>query len=147
MYGLWVILLVVAGRANITTRNFPAAFAGFATNIVLLLLLVPRLGIAGGGIALVGAYVVMLAVMHALVRRKFRVAFEWRRLALIVVIMGGLTVAGELLLPTHGAVGFVTRAAVFLAIPGVMYLAGFAHDEELAQIRGLVRWARAKRGL
>jgi O-antigen/teichoic acid export membrane protein len=144
MYGFWVILLVVAGRAKVTTRNFPAAFAGLVANIVLLLVLVPRLGIAGGGIALAGAYVVMLGVMHVLVRRAFTVVFEWRRLAQIVLVMGGLAAAGDLALPTHGAVGFVTRAAVFLAVPLVMYFTGFAHEQELVQLRGLVRWARAR---
>jgi O-antigen/teichoic acid export membrane protein len=144
MYGLWVILLVVAGRAHVTSRNFPAAFAGLVANIVLLVVLVPRLGIAGGGIALTGAYIVMLGVMHMLVRRAFKVFFEWRRLALIVVIMGGLAAAGDLVCPTHGALGFVTRAAVFGAIPVVMYAVGFAHKQELAQARGMVRWARAR---
>ena len=81
MYGLWVVLLVIAGRAQVTRRNFPAAFVGLAVNIVLLILLVPRYGIAGGGIALCGAYAAMLAVMHLLIRRAFPVTFEWRRLA------------------------------------------------------------------
>jgi O-antigen/teichoic acid export membrane protein len=143
MYGFWVILLVVAGRAKVTTRNFPAAFAGLVTNIILLVVLVPRLGIAGGGIALAGAYVVMLGVMHLLVRRAFKVAFEWRRLALIVLIMGGAAAAGELLLPTHGFAGFVTRAAVFALVPVAMYFAGFAHEQELAQLRGLIERVRA----
>jgi O-antigen/teichoic acid export membrane protein len=145
MYGFWVILLVVAGRAKITTRNFPAAFAGLVTNIILLLVLVPRIGIAGGGIALAGAYVVMLGVMHVLVRRSFKVAFEWRRLAQIVVVMGGCAAGGDLLLPTHGLVGFVTRAAVIAAVPVVLYLIGFAHQQELAQIRALIGRARASR--
>ena len=64
-----------------TTRNFPAALAGLAANVILLLVLVPALGIAGAGIALCGAYVVMIAVMHLLTRRAFAAAFEWRRLA------------------------------------------------------------------
>jgi O-antigen/teichoic acid export membrane protein len=144
MYGLWVILLVVAGRANVTTRNFPAAFAGLVTNVVLLLLLVPRIGIAGGGIALAGAYVVMLGVMHALVRRAFKVTFEWRRLTQIVVIVGGLAVAGDLALPTHGTIGFITRAAVFAAIPALLFVTGFAHPQELARARDALRWVRAK---
>ncbi len=84
MYGLWVVFLVIAGRAKVTTRNFPAAFAGLAANVILLVLLVPPLGIAGAGIALCGAYVVMLGVMHLLTRRAFSVAFEWRRLAQLV---------------------------------------------------------------
>ncbi len=144
MYGLWVILLVVAGRANVTTRNFPAALAGLVTNVLLLVLLVPKIGIAGGGLALAGAYVVMLGVMHLLVRRAFKVVFEWRRLAQIILIMGGLAAAGDLALPTHGAVGFLARAAVFAAIPALLFATGFAHQQELTRARGALTWLRAK---
>jgi O-antigen/teichoic acid export membrane protein len=144
LYGLWVVFLVVAGRAKVTTRNFPAALAGLVANVALLVLLVPSLDIAGAGIALCGAYVVMLGVMHALTRRAFAVSFEWRRLAQVVIVMGGIAVAGDVVLPAHGAAGFVTRAAAFLAIPAALYLTGFAHDRERAQLRTLL--ARARRG-
>jgi O-antigen/teichoic acid export membrane protein len=143
MYGLWVVFLVIAGRANVTTRNFPASLAGLVANVVLLLVLVPPLGIAGAGVALCGAYVVMLAVMHLLTRRAFAAQFEWRRLLQLVIVMGGLAALGDLLLPTHGAVGLLSRAAVFAAIPLVLHLARFAHPEELAQLRALV--ARLRR--
>ncbi len=143
LYGLWVVFLVIAGRAKVTTRNFPAALAGLVTNVVMLLVLVPTLGIAGAGIALCGAYVVMIGVMHALTRQVFAVRFEWRRLVQLVVVLGGLSAAGDLLLPTHGAVGFVTRAAVLGAMPLVLLLTGFAHTQELAQARTLL--ARARR--
>ncbi len=138
MYGLWVVFLVIAGRAKVTTRNFPASLAGLAANVILLVLLVGPLGIAGAGIALCGAYVVMLSVMHLLTRRVFAVRFEWRRLTLVVVVMGGLTTAGGVWLPTHGALGFLSRAAVFLAIPAVLYVTGFAHPQELHQLRLLI---------
>ena len=144
MYGLWVVLLVIAGRANVTRRNFPAAIAGLAANVVLLVLLVPPLGIAGAGIALCGAYVAMLGIMHLLTRRLFEVAFEWRRLAHLTVVIGGLAAAGDLLLPTHGFVGFVTRLAVFAAIPVVLLGSGFAHREELVQARSLLARARSR---
>jgi O-antigen/teichoic acid export membrane protein len=141
MYGLWVVLLVVAGRAKITSRNFPAALVGLVVNVVLLIVLVPRFGIAGGGIALCGAYVAMLGVMHMLIRRAFPVSFEWRRLAQLAVVIGGLAVAGDLLLPTSGLGGFVTRALVFLAIGPVLWVTGFVHraelDQGLATLRGL----------
>ena len=103
----------------------------------------PPLGIAGAGIALCGAYVVMLAVMHVLTRRAFAAQFEWRRLAQLAVVMGGVAVAGELLLPTHGVAGLLTRAAAFAAIPLVLYVTGFAHPEELSQLHAL--FARARR--
>ena len=77
----------------------------------------------------------MLGVMHLLVRRAFKVAFEWRRLAQIVLIMGGLAAAGDLALPTHGAVGFLARAAAFAAIPALLFATGFAHQQELTRAR------------
>ena len=146
MYGLWVVFLVIAGRAKVTTRNFPASLAGLAANVILLVVLVPTFGIAGAGIALCGAYVVMLTVMHLLTRHVFAVQFEWRRLTQVTVVMGALATGGDLLLPTHGAVGFLTRAAVFAAIPLVLYLTGFAHPQELQQARALLSRLRRAGG-
>ena len=143
LYGLWVVFLVIAGRAKVTTRNFPASLAGLAANVVLILLLVPPLGIAGAGIALCGAYVVMLTVMHLLTRRAFRVAFEWRRLAQLCVVMSAVAVAGDLLLPTQGFVGFITRLAALCTIPLLLAATGFAHSEERRELRALV--ARLRR--
>jgi O-antigen/teichoic acid export membrane protein len=143
LYGLWVVFLVIAGRAKVTTRNFPAALAGLVANVVLLIVLVPSLGIAGAGIALCAAYVVMLGVMHLLTRGAFTVAFEWRRLAQLWLVMGGVAAAGDVLLPTHGLLGFVTRALVFALIPLILLVTGFAHPQELRQARELVRRARA----
>ena len=145
MYGLWVVFLAVAGRAKVTERNFPAAIAGLAANVVLLLVLVPALGLAGAGLALCGAYVVMLGVMHALTRHAFPVDFEWRRLLQLVVVVGGLAAAGELALPTSGAVGFVSRALVWLVIPVALLVTGFAHGAELRQARQLLARLRSPR--
>jgi O-antigen/teichoic acid export membrane protein len=146
LYGLWVVFLAVAGRAKVTERNFPAAIAGLAANVVLLLVLVPPLGLAGAGLALCGAYVVMLAVMHLLTRRAFPVAFEWRRLVQLTLIVGGLAAAGDLALPTSGAVGFISRAAVWAVIPPALLATGFAHGAELDQARALVARVRGRAG-
>ena len=81
----------------------------------------------------------MLAVMYLLTRNVFAVDFEWGRLARLVLVMGGLTAAGDLVLPTHGAVGLLTRLAVFAAIPLVLFVTGFAHRAELRQARALIR--------
>ena len=146
LYGLWVVLLVVAGRAKVTRRNFPAALVGLAVNVLLLIWLVPRYGIAGGGLALCGAYLAMLGVMHLLIRRAFPVSFEWRRLAQLVAVMGGLALAGDLLLPTSGLGGFAARAAVLVAMPVVLWLTGFVHGAELEQARAALRLLRTRLG-
>jgi O-antigen/teichoic acid export membrane protein len=138
LYGLFLVLVAMAGRAQVTIRNAPAALCGLAVNIALLAALVPPLGIAGAGLALVGAYVVMLVVMWLLTRNLFHVPFEWARLALVVVVAGGLSVAGELLLPDAGVTGFVTRAAVLAVILPALYATGFFRPGEVAAAKRLI---------
>jgi O-antigen/teichoic acid export membrane protein len=117
LYGLFLVFVTIAGRAKVTTRTFPAAVVGLAVNVVALALLVGPLGPAGAGIALCAAYVAMLVVVHLLTRRLFVVPFEWSRLARIVAIVAGASIAGEVLLPESGAGGFLSRALVLALIP------------------------------
>lgn len=148
LYGLYQVLIVITGRARATTRNLPAAGAGLAVNIALLLWLVPNgglgLGIAGAGIALCGAYVAMLAVMHLLTRRLFPVAFEWRRLAQLAAIFAAVAVSGELLLPTSGAAGLVLRILWLAWVPALLLVTRFFHPHERAQARALVADGRRR---
>jgi len=140
-----VVFLTIAGRAKVTTRNFPAAIVGLITNVVLLVALVGPLGLAGAGIALCGAYALMLAFMHLLTRRQFAVTFEWGRLAQLVVVVGGLAVAGDLLLPTDGALGLLGRLLVCAAIGPALLATGFVHPAELRQARALLERVMAGR--
>jgi hypothetical protein len=73
------------------------------------------------------------------------VDFEWRRLTQLVIVVGGLAAAGELALPTSGAVGFIARAAVWAIIPPALLATGFAHGAELRQARLLLARLRAVR--
>ncbi len=102
LYGLYLVFVTIAGRAKVTTRNAPAALAGLAVNVVVLVVAVDRVGIAGAGIALCAAYVVMLAAIHLLTRRLFPVPFAWARMAAISAVLAAITVGGELLLPDGG---------------------------------------------
>jgi O-antigen/teichoic acid export membrane protein len=142
LYGLFLVFVTIAGRAKITTRTFPAAMLGLVANAVLLVTLVPSLGIRGAGIALCGAYVVMLVAIHLLTRRIFVVPFEWARLNLAVGVMAGVSVAGEELLPTHGLVGFVTRGAALAAIPAILLVTRFLRPHELERLRAMARRRR-----
>ena len=96
---------MIAGRARVTSRNLPAAAAGLAVNVTLLIVLVPDsgagLGIAGAGIALCGRLRWRCSSSCTCSRAGlFKVGFEWRRLALLAAILAGVAVSGELLLPT-----------------------------------------------
>ena len=139
LYGLFLVFVTIAGRARVTTRTFPAAAAGLAVNVAALVVLVEPLGIAGAGIALCAAHLAMLLVAHLLTRRLFAVPFERGRLALLVGVIAGVAVAGELLLPESGALGFGLRALALAAIPLVLLAAGFLAPEEAARLRELYR--------
>jgi len=147
MYGLFLVLVTIGGRAGVTTRTFPAALAGVVVNVVVLVALVEPLGIAGAGIALVAAYTVMLIVLHLLTRGLFAVPFDWPRLAHAVVLLAGVAVAGELLLAESGVAGFASRALALAALPLLFALTRFARPQELAALRGLrtVRLRRPRR--
>jgi O-antigen/teichoic acid export membrane protein len=141
-------MIVITGRARVTSRNLPAAGAGLLVNVALLLLLVPHggldLGIAGAGIALCGAYVAMLAVMHLLTRRLFAVGFQWRRLALLSTILAGVAVSGELLLPRSGFAGLALRVLWLALIPALLLITRFFEPDERAQARALLADGRRR---
>jgi hypothetical protein len=101
--------------------------------------LVDPLGIAGAGIALCGAYVVIVFVFHMLTRSMFPVPFEWSRLVAAVLVLTTLGLAGELLLPTHGFTGLATRFAVLCLAPPALVAARVVTVSELRRITELRR--------
>jgi O-antigen/teichoic acid export membrane protein len=125
LYALYMVLVVILGRTGRTEFNFPATLAALAANIALNLALVPPLGIVGAGIALVASYIVVLALMYGFTQRLFPVPYEWGRLARILFVSAALVLAGELLLPTDGALGFLGRSILWLAYPLALLATGF----------------------
>jgi O-antigen/teichoic acid export membrane protein len=148
LYGLYLVFVAISGRARVTSRNVPAALAGLAVNIVLLVVLVPaggaNLGIAGAGIALCGAYAAMLAVMYLLTRSLFRVGFEWLRLGQLTAILTGVAVSGELVLPDHGLLGLATRVAWLALVPVALLASRFFHPHEREHARRLLTDGRRR---
>lgn len=145
LYGLYLVFVTIAGRAQMTVRTIPAAVAGLVVNVVVLILLVDPLGAAGAGIALVAAYATILAVVFVLTRSLLAIPFEWRRLAAAVALAAGVSVAGELALPTAGADGFALRAALLALLPVGYVLAGAITRSELRAARRLAGRLRRQR--
>jgi len=139
LYGLYLVLVSIAGRRKATLRTLPAALIGVAVNVGVLIWLVPPLGITGAAIALCAAYVAMLGALHLMTRRLFVVPFEWGRVTRLVVVAGGIAVAGNLLLPDAGPGGLLTRAAALAVIPPALVLAGVVSTAELRALRQSLR--------
>ena len=145
LYALYLVLAVSVQRTGRTAFNFPVTGTALAVNIALNVILIPEHGLVGAGIALVGAYVVMIALMYGVTRRVFPLELEWGRMARIVGIAAALFAFGELLLPDSGLAGFVLRALVALAYLPLLYVSGFFHDRELGALRAALENARRPR--
>ncbi len=145
LYGLYLLLVSIAGRAKVTIRTLPAALAGVVVNVLVLVLLVGPLGIEGAAIALCASYVAMLVVLFALTRDVFHVPFEWARIAGLTLVAGGIAVAGNLLLPTSGVDGFLARLAVWAVIPLALVAARVVRPAELRTLLAAARRARQSR--
>jgi O-antigen/teichoic acid export membrane protein len=149
LYALYLAMVVILGRTGRTEFSFPATIAAVITNVLLNLLLVPSHGIVGAGLALVASYVIVLGLMYLFTQRLFRVPYEWRRLALILLSAAAIVGAGEVLLPTSGALGLLSRGVLWLVYPLVLFALGFLHPEERSGLGDLLRpsaiAARARR--
>jgi O-antigen/teichoic acid export membrane protein len=139
LYALYLAMVIILGRTGRTEFSLPATAAATVTNLILNLVLVPPLGIVGAGLSLMASYVVVVALMYAFTQRLFPIPYEWRRLALIVLSAAALVGAGEALLPTSGAAGLASRAALWLAYPAVLFAIGFLHEEERSRLVALLR--------
>jgi O-antigen/teichoic acid export membrane protein len=144
LYALFLVLSVAVGRVGRTEFNFPVTAAAAGCNVLLNVLLVPPLELVGAGLALVGAYLVMLALMYAVTQRVFPLPLEWGRIIRIVGIAGAVFAFGELTLPTSGAVGLLARAALVPAFAALLYASGFLHPDEVRRLRALVERVRRR---
>jgi O-antigen/teichoic acid export membrane protein len=138
LYALYLVLVVILGRTGRTEFNFPAAIGGLLANVALNLVLVPPLGIAGAGLALVASYLVVLGMMYVFTQRLFPVPYEWGRLLRVVLIVAAIVGLAELVVPTSGVDGLLIRAVLFAAYPLALLATGFFSDEErgwLARLR------------
>jgi O-antigen/teichoic acid export membrane protein len=139
LYALYLGMVVILGRTGRTEFSFPATIAAVATNVVLNLALVPSHGIVGAGLALVGSYLVVLALMYVFTQRLFPVPYEWGRLALVVLSAAVLVGTGEALLPTTGLGGLASRTALWLVYPLALFAVGFLNTEERSRLGELLR--------
>jgi O-antigen/teichoic acid export membrane protein len=138
LYALYMVMVVILGRTGRTEFNLPAAIAALLVNVVLNLLLVPSLEIVGAGLALVGSYLVVVALMYGFTQRLFPVPYEWGRLARVVLTAAALVGLAELATPTEGPAGLLLRAAIFAAFPLALLASGFftaAERSWLARLR------------
>ena len=133
IYAGYTVLAIGSGRARRTQLNWVVSGIGAAANVALNFWLVPRYGMVGAAISTLAAYLVLFAGMTLYAQHVYPVAYQWRRVATVVLAAAGLTVAaratGLSLVPS------ITLVAVY---PLVLLVLGFYLPAERARIRRLV---------
>lgn len=147
LYGVYLTQLVILGRTGRTEFNLPATAAALGLNLVLNLILVPDHGIVGAGIASAVSYAAAVALMYVFTQRLFPVPWQWGRLAVIAGSAALMIAAGDMLLPTDGAVSLLSRTALWLAYPVVLWFGGAISPEERAVVRRLANREELSRRL
>jgi O-antigen/teichoic acid export membrane protein len=133
IYAGYTVLAIGSGRARRTQLNWVVSGTGAAVNVALNFWLVPRYGMVGAAISTLAAYVVLFAGMTLYAQRVYPVAYQWRRVATVVLAAAGLTV-----IPRATGLSFAPSVALVAAYPLVLLLCGFYLPAERARIRRLV---------
>jgi O-antigen/teichoic acid export membrane protein len=109
-----------------------ATWLGALINVGMNVLTIPRWGMMAGAWATCAAYVAMAGAVWALGRRTRAVPYEWGRLGAVAAWTALLWAAAE-------RVGLPGRVLLALAFPVGLRVSGFLHDEELAELRAILR--------
>ena len=144
LYALYLVLVVILGRTGRTELSFPATLTAVVVNIALNLILVPEHGIVGAGVALLVSYLVVVALMYAIVRRLFYVPYEWRRLAIAIGLAAALIAVGETLVSHDGADGLALTLGLCAAYPAGLWAARFLTEEERTRLGALFARVRGE---
>jgi O-antigen/teichoic acid export membrane protein len=130
----YIVMAIGVGRVKRTQFNWVITGAAAALSVVLNLLLVPRYGLIGSGIAAASAYTAMFLGMCWYAQRVFPTPYQWRRVATAAGGAVALTVIGKLL-----DVPLAAALALIAAYPLVLLLLGFALPAERARLRSALR--------
>jgi len=146
LYGGYFIAAIGVGRRKANQFNWVVVAAAAAVEVVALVVLVPRYGVAGAGWSLVVAYGAMFALMLWREHRVFPVPYRWARIARIPVVLAAALLIGQLLVPDHGAWPLVLRIGIVALIPLGYVAVGFLDRAERGRARQIVRGLRSRGG-
>ncbi|HEU5477976.1 MAG TPA: oligosaccharide flippase family protein [Gaiellaceae bacterium] len=132
-YAGFTVVTIATGRTRNTQFNWVAAALAAVLNFTLNLWVIPAYGMLGAAYATLAAYALLMVVRTWNAQKMYPVAYQWRRVAVLLLAAGGLTLVGELL-PRSLALAF----GLTLAYPLALGLLGFYLPAERRRLRRLL---------
>jgi O-antigen/teichoic acid export membrane protein len=129
----FIVVTIAAGRTRRTQFNWIAATAAAIVNFSLNVWLIPAYGMLGAAYATLAAYALLMLIRTWNAQKLFRVAYQWRRVATVLLAAGALTGVGELF--RHS---LPLAFALTLAYPLVLAAFGFYLPAERRRLKRLL---------
>ena len=129
----FIVVTIAAGRTRRTTFNWIAATAAAIVDISLCFWLIPAYGMLGAAYATLIAYALLWVIRTWNAQKLFPVAYQWRRVATVILASGALTAVGEAF---HDSL--LLAFVLTLAYPLVLAAFGFYLPAERRRLRRLL---------
>ena len=129
----FIVVTIATGRMRQTKFNWIAATAAAVLNFSLNFWLIPAYGMLGAAYATLAAYALLMLVRTWHAQQIYRVHYQWRRVASILLAAGALTGIGEALPSSIPAALGLT-----LAFPLLLATLGFYLPAERKRLRRLL---------
>jgi len=129
----FIVVTIATGRSRRTQFNWIAATAAALFNFGLNLWLIPAYGMLGAAYATLAATILLMVVRTWNAQRVYRVAYQWRRVVVLLLAAGALTGIGQAL--PHS---LVLAFALTAAYPLLLATVGFYLPAERKRLRRLL---------
>ena len=129
----FIVVTIATGRARQTKFNWVAGAAAAGLNFTLNLWLIPAYGMLGAAYATLAGTILLMLVRLWNAQRVYRVAYQWRRVVVLVLAAGLLTGIGKAL--PHS---LLLAAVLTLAYPLLLAAVGFYLPAERKRLRRLL---------
>jgi O-antigen/teichoic acid export membrane protein len=114
-------------------------------NVVLNYFLIKPFGMMGAAYATLASFVVMFACAYVVSNYFYPVAYEWKRIGLLVALTTAALSAGQFVPVGNLAISIVLKCIIIVAVAVILVLFGFFDAKEIAMARSLIGTFRNKK--
>jgi len=136
IYGIYVNFIVGIYLEKKTKYLPIITGAGVLVNVIVNLLLIPKLGMMGAAYAKVAGYVVMCGLLYFTAQKFYKINYEFSRLLKLAAVVAvvfyfgtNFQMAGESWL----------KLVLLLGFPLLLFVTGFFERKELEKMKGILR--------
>jgi O-antigen/teichoic acid export membrane protein len=117
--------------------------AGAIVNVAVNFALIPSLGITGAALATLASYIVMAGYIYYESQKVYPVAYEWKRIGLLALVILGVFAFERIVLADMTHVSktsyFLLQNALLIATLMILLVSGFFEKREINALKRLLR--------